>query len=313
MFANIYHLLSSYFNWYFRPLIKWFLRKTTHLCELQRICYGDKVGALRTLDVETSLRLSRSPHLKQMIDILDKVHKEPYISRRDFVYHSVFTVLNVKQINSKVHPQFVPSFSRCIEQLHAYETLKRDVETLRTEGYDAANTKHEEKLLRLWSTLMPDVALSSRVTKQWQDIGFQGDDPKTDFRGMGLLGLENLLFFASEYRSASARVLQHSHHPQYGYAFAVVGINITSMAYGLLKDGAAKTHVFNVSHSLPNMRLFHQLYSYLFYEFDKFWVDEKPRDIMEFASVRDKFEHNVRQLLANYDTLLKVNLTIDTI
>ena len=33
----------------------------------------------------------------------------------------------------------------------------------------------------------------NRVSKQWQDIGFQGDDPKTDFRGMGMLGLLNLL------------------------------------------------------------------------------------------------------------------------
>jgi hypothetical protein len=313
MFFNIFHLISAYFNWYFRPLIKWFLRKTTNLCELQRICYGDKIGALRTLNVETSLKLSKNPGIKQLVEILDKVHLEQSISRRDFVYNSVFTVLNVKRIKPKVHPQFVPSFSRCIEQLHAYETLKRDVESLRVESYDATNPKHEEKLLRLWKTLMPGIELTSRVTKQWQDIGFQGDDPKTDFRGMGLLGLDNLLFFSTEYRPASARVLQHSLHPQYGYAFAVVGINITSMAYGMLKDGAAKTHIFNISHSLPNMRLFHQLYSYLFYEFDKFWIDEKPRDVMEFASIRDKFELHVRKLLSNYDTLLKVNLPIDTI
>ena len=37
------------------------------------------------------------------------------------------------------------------------------------------------------------VPLLSRVTKQWQNIGFQGEDPKTDFRGMGILGLDNLL------------------------------------------------------------------------------------------------------------------------
>ncbi len=37
------------------------------------------------------------------------------------------------------------------------------------------------------------IPLLSRITKQWQNIGFQGDDPKTDFRGMGILGLENLL------------------------------------------------------------------------------------------------------------------------
>ncbi len=46
---------------------------------------------------------------------------------------------------------------------------------------------------QLWDLLMPAVKLESRVTKQWGNIGFQGDDPKTDFRGMGMLGLTNLL------------------------------------------------------------------------------------------------------------------------
>ncbi len=48
-------------------------------------------------------------------------------------------------------------------------------------------------LLKLWQLLQPGVALESRKTKDWQNLGFQGDDPKTDFRGMGLLGLLNLL------------------------------------------------------------------------------------------------------------------------
>ena len=36
---------------------------------------------------------------------------------------------------------------------------------------------------------MPDTALEARHTKQWQEIGFQGKNPATDFRGMGVLGL----------------------------------------------------------------------------------------------------------------------------
>jgi len=40
---------------------------------------------------------------------------------------------------------------------------------------------------------MPGRKLESRVSSNWKDLGFQGEDPKTDFRGMGLLGLENLL------------------------------------------------------------------------------------------------------------------------
>ena len=31
------------------------------------------------------------------------------------------------------------------------------------------------------------------MSKKWIDIGFQGKDPATDFRGSGLLGLKQLL------------------------------------------------------------------------------------------------------------------------
>ena len=34
-----------------RPLVKWFLRQTTRLCELQRVCYGETSGAPRTIAV----------------------------------------------------------------------------------------------------------------------------------------------------------------------------------------------------------------------------------------------------------------------
>ena len=37
----------------------------------------------------------------------------------------------------------------------------------------------------------------------------------------------------------------------YRYSFAIVGINLTHMAYKLLIDGSAKTHMFNVCASSP--------------------------------------------------------------
>ncbi len=40
---------------------------------------------------------------------------------------------------------------------------------------------------QLWTALMPGEQLEARVTKQWGDIGFQGKDPATDFRGMGTM------------------------------------------------------------------------------------------------------------------------------
>jgi hypothetical protein len=70
-------------------------------------------------------------------------------------------------------------------------------------------------LENLWKQLM-DTSLTGLISKQWSEIGFQGDDPSTDFRGMGLLGLENLLFFSTHYNESARHLLQHSLHPVHG-------------------------------------------------------------------------------------------------
>ncbi|XP_021187754.2 ELMO domain-containing protein 2 [Helicoverpa armigera] len=311
----MFHLWSV-LQWYLRPFIKWFLRKTTKLCELQRICYGDKPGAERTRNVEKSLMLSRTRDVQEVVTFLDAVVRERrFVARnfREILDPSINIIVRVKKINPKLHGPFVVSFRRCLEQIWSYKCLVDDVERLRQTQYDSNNDEHENKLLKLWSLLVPHVTLDARVTKQWQYIGFQGDDPKTDFRGMGILGLDNLLYFAMEYPQISSHVLSHSLHPKYGYTYAIVGINITSMAYFLLKDGSAKTYMFNAKQYLPNVNLFHKFYCYLFYEFDKMWIESKPENIMEFSEIFKRFENAVRMALADPASVFRININVDNV
>lgn len=312
IFFNFWALVQ----WYLRPFVKWFLRKTTCLCELQRICYGEKAGAPRTCKVEKSLTLSRTREVKEVVSYFDSL----VIERRfllagvqDVVDPALSIIMRVKKINPKLHSPFIVSFRRCLQQIWSYRQLMEEVEEMRKTQYDSNDASHEQKLLKLWSLLVPNEELEARVTKQWQHIGFQGDDPKTDFRGMGLLGLENLLFFATEYPQATSHVLSHSHHPSYGYTFAIVGINLTSMAYYLLKDGSAKTYMFNAKNDLPDIKLFHRFYCYLFYEFDKLWIESKPKNIMEFSVIFKKFENCIRMEMADPASVFRINLEVDTI
>ena len=53
--------------------------------------------------------------------------------------------------------------------------------------------------------------------------------------------------------------------------------------------------------------------SYLFIEFDKFWLECQPKDIMEFNRIRDLFENNIRSQLQEAGTCFKVNIQIDTV
>lgn len=44
------------------------------------------------------------------------------------------------------------------------------------------------------------------------------------------------------------------------YSYAIVGINLTEMAYSLLRIGALKPHFYNTVSESPKMEHFHQLY-----------------------------------------------------
>lgn len=96
--------------------------------------------------------------------------------------------------------------------------------------FQDGNKVHEEKLLRLWNNLMPNTKLKDRITDQWIEIGFQGKDPSTDFRGAGILGLEQLLAITdkgTKYHEKSQKHFEVSINKNFWYFYAVCGLNIT--------------------------------------------------------------------------------------
>lgn len=298
-----------------RPSLKWFLHKFTNLCELQRICYGIEAGTKRVKKVERSLELSRCVQIKQLLIAMNSIIEsaiDEVTFKKEVINRSVETILLVKKINRHVHTPFVKAISGTMEVMWSYRALYFLVEDLRTTQFDDTSEDHERKLLELWDLLMKEEKLEGRITKQWQTIGFQGDDPKTDFRGMGLLGLLNLLYFAQHYGGTARHLLSHSLHPQHGYTFAIVGINITSMAWRLLKTGTAKSHFYNVNDRLK-LNHFHEFYCYLFVEFDQEWCKAKPKSIMDFPTIQAVFEANVLSALRSDKCIFKMNLRVENI
>ncbi|XP_077381729.1 ELMO domain-containing protein 2 [Festucalex cinctus] len=283
---------------YLRYWLKWLIRQATGTCELQRICSGYGPGAARTINTEYSLRSSKSKLLRGAVESSEE-HLEKHVAQ----------IMKEKNIKVDTNPLFKESLHTSLLQITGYKSLYVSVENVRKEAFCPENPQHESMLLKLWELLMPRVKLQSRVTKQWGDIGFQGDDPKTDFRGMGMLGLTNLLFFSEHYTEEARQVLSHANHPKLGYSYAIVGINLTEMAYSLLNSGALKAHFYNTVPGAPQLRHFHQLYCYLAFEFDKFWLAEEPESIMLFNQYREKFHHVIRTLLEDPRVSLTMKAT----
>jgi len=161
-------------------------------------------------------------------------------------------------------------------------------------------------LLKLWRLLMPDEQLVDRRTDQWQKIGFQGDDPSTDFRGMGMLGLDQLIFFAQFDVDNCHRVLSLSHHPTMGFPFAICGITISALCKNLLLDDLLKDHFYNTMVDLGPLTMdqFHQVYCKVFTLFAAFWAAVEPESVMEFNEVKRRFVTGLEAYLHRLDANL---------
>lgn len=277
------------------PMYKWIVRMVTGKCEILRITLQYPQSYERTSRIESSLSHSKKSALKQLL-------AENNINLDD----AIINILKVKLISPEIYPGFGPTLRVCLNQICGYRQLIVEVEALRKTQFSTENKEHEALLTQLWKTLKPNIPLNGRFSKQWTDIGFQGDDPTTDFRGMGLLGLQNLVFFVEQYTDAARQLLSHSNHASLGYSFAIVGINITGMAYQLLNQGLLKSHLYNVVHGKPRIEHFNYIYCYLLYEFDKFWFAESPPSIMEFNHYKEKFQKQIVTLLKDKNTMLRL-------
>ena len=58
-----------------------------------------------------------------------------------------------------------------------------------------------------------DRVLNSQTAVDWTALGFQGTDPLTDFRGGGLLSLQQLAFFAENYTAQVRAINSRANHP----------------------------------------------------------------------------------------------------
>ncbi|KAK6919031.1 ELMO domain [Dillenia turbinata] len=114
--------------------------------------------------------------------------------------------------------------------------------------FDETRPDHQEALRALWHAAFPNVKLKGLISEQWKDMGWQGPNPSTDFRGCGFVSLENLLFFARTYPASFHRLLfkRDGMRAAWEYPFAVAGINISFMLIQMLDLSSEDEEAFDV-------------------------------------------------------------------
>ncbi|KAF3679413.1 hypothetical protein FXO37_03866 [Capsicum annuum] len=96
-----------------------------------------------------------------------------------------------------------PSFDLTPSQEECLLRLQNRIDV----AYDSSIPEHrflfvfdlKEALKALWKVAFPEEKLYGLISEQWKEMGWQGKDPSTDFRGGGFISLENLLYFARNF------------------------------------------------------------------------------------------------------------------
>ncbi|XP_023904318.1 uncharacterized protein LOC112016056 [Quercus suber] len=174
--------------------------------------------------------------------------------------------------------------------------------------FDGSRVEHQDALKQLWRLAYPERELPSLKSELWKEMGWQGSDPSTDFRGGGFISLENLIFFAQRYPESFQRLLhkQDGTRAEWEYPFAVAGINISFMLAQMLDLQSGKPT------SLAGIRFlellgedemaFDNLYCVAFHMMDAQWL-AKRASYMEFNDVLKSTRTQLERELALEDVI----------
>jgi len=118
-----------------------------------------------------------------------------------------------------------------IEELVAFYDLKDDANNY----FDNKCQDYDELLREMWFALKGE-RLEDVENDEWKNYGFQNRNPRSDFRGGGLLSLKQLLYFVKSNKEEALEMSQKSEE----FLFAVSSINIT---YFLIKYYHLSNHL----------------------------------------------------------------------
>ncbi|XP_015581966.1 ELMO domain-containing protein A isoform X2 [Ricinus communis] len=172
--------------------------------------------------------------------------------------------------------------------------------------FDGSRLEHQDALKQLWRLAFPGRQLPSLKSDLWKEMGWQGSDPSTDFRGGGFISLENLIYFATKYPESFQRLLHKKDgtRAEWEYPFAVAGVNISFMLAQMLDLQTGKPSTLAGIRFLELLgedeMAFDNLYCVAFQMMDAQWL-AKRASYMEFKDVLKSTRTQLERELALED------------
>ena len=246
----------------------------------------------------------------QFTRALSKQHDMPHLRQKIIDRMELFNVVKVleevQQLrritdHNRDSKLVLQNVKLCLHSILYVNTVYDRILHLSHTAFDRHQDHHEALLEKLWTALKPHERVGC-----WTEIGFQGPDPSSDFRGMGLLGLTQLVYFCSKGEGKRARdILLDSNHPRRFYPFAATGINFSAFIVELIHERRLDERIFRRLESVEvefavdveggpaaNQKLVeigmlevHEAYCEVFSAFSDTWVAADPPNIMSFPAI----------------------------
>lgn len=120
---------------------------------------------------------------------------------------------------------------------------------------DNSDQIHVRSLQTIYRSLTGSRFDCPRYGNHWKEIGFQGRDPATDLRGVGLLGLVHLVYLLRDAKRQvlASEIYKLSLHPTQNFPFCVMSINLTRIALQALREGCLNKECNKQREVLPLM------------------------------------------------------------
>ncbi|GMH09661.1 hypothetical protein Nepgr_011502 [Nepenthes gracilis] len=156
--------------------------------------------------------------------------------------------------------------------------------------FDGTRMEHQDALKQLWRLAYPNREIPPLKSELWKEMGWQGTDPSTDFRGGGFISLENLIYFADKHPESFQSMLykRDGKRAEWEYPFAVAGINISFMLVQMLDLQSGRPTSLAAVRFLELLAedemAFDNLYCVAFQMMDAQWL-AKRASYMEFNDV----------------------------
>lgn len=206
----------------------------------------------------------------------------------------------------------------CLQAISNIHAVIAVIERTKKTPFSWSTADDRSLIEAYWTAMFPEVRRQhSTVSEEWGELGFQGNDPSSDFRGMGMLGLQQLEYFARTRGPAARGVLSEAMHPRRYYPFSATGINVTAFVLQLLRErrlhqlllGVMDGRTVTAAHKdLGTVRgsprvagtcalaseALHEVYVEVFMAFSALWVRKDPPDVMSFAAIFGEIKEEFR-------------------